>query len=300
MIFKYYQIYLHLFKFETLNLIIIDLLMMDRKSFEESGLIKIKGFKYDTSIELQKSLYMVDALRGMYDFRIETTGVTILKNLRNDNTQKITLDNLINDIQIRLHHEICEYFRNTDIPVGTAATGNYSINLGEFHPYKIIQSREQSGAAPMGKVEYNVRLFYHLFSTIDNINKAINNIIYLKESLEERCGQIEAEAGGKVVKLNGMDSGVVTEHRSIVDWVDDRIVVCEEFLTFDELYDDWEGYCDDEGIHQKQRPEKKEIKSILMKMQDKTDYGLTLGKNNSVGAPNGTKRRPKFNFKVIE
>jgi len=268
---------------------------MDRKPFEESGLIKIKGFKYDTSIELQKSLYMVDALRGMYDFRIETTGVTILKNLRNDNTQKITLDNLINDIQIRLHHEICEYFRNTDIPVGTAATGQYSINLGGFHPYKVIQSREQSGAGTMGKVEYNVRLFYHLFSTIDNINKAINNIIYLKESLEERC-----EAEGKIVKLNGMDSGVVTEHLSIVEWINDRIVVCEEFSTIDELYDDWESYCDDEGIHPKQRPEKKEIKAILMQMQDKTDYGIQLGKKYSDGAPNGTKFRPKFNFKVID
>ena len=270
--------------------------MMDRKSFEESGLIKIKGFKYDTSIELQKSLYMVDALRGIYDFKIETTGVTILKNLRNDNTQKITLDNLINDIQIRLHHEICEYFRNTDIPVGTGFGSG--INLGEFHPYKVSRAREAH--LQVGKVEYNVRLFYHLFSTIDNINKAINNIIYLKESLEERCGQIEAEAEGKVVKLNGMDSGVVTEHRSIVDWVDDRIVVCEEFSTFDELYDDWEGYCHDEGIHHKHRPEKKDIKTMLLKMQDKTDYGLVVGKKRSDNAQNGTKCNPKFNFKVID
>ena len=62
---------------------------MDRKSWGESGLGNIKGDRYDTSIELQKSLYMVDALRGIYDFKIETTGVTILKILRNDNTQKI-------------------------------------------------------------------------------------------------------------------------------------------------------------------------------------------------------------------
>ena len=140
---------------------------MDRKSWGESGLGNIKGDRYDTSIELQKSLYMVDALRGIYDFKIETTGVTIIKILRNDNTQKITLDNLINDIQIRLHHEICEYFRNTDIPVGTGFGSG--INLGEFHPYKVSQSREAH--LQVGKVEYNVRLFYHLFSTIDNINK---------------------------------------------------------------------------------------------------------------------------------
>ena len=90
-----------------------------------------------------------------------------------------------------------------------------------------------------------------------------------------------------------------TSNDIIANWVDDCIVECEEFSTFDELYDDWESYCDNEGIHQKQRPEKKEIKAELMKMQDKTNYGLVLGKNASDGAPNGTKRKPKFNFKVI-
>ena len=91
-----------------------------------------------------------------------------------------------------------------------------------------------------------------------------------------------------------------TSNDIIANWVDDRIVECEEFSKFDELYDDWENYCDDEGIHQKQRPEKKEIKAELMKMQDKTNYGLVIGKKLSDGAPNGTKLKPKFNFKVID
>ena len=82
--------------------------------------------------------------------------------------------------------------------------------------------------------------------------------------------------------------------------MDDRIIECEEFTTFDDLYDDWESYCDDEGIQPRQRPEKKEIKGELMKMQDKTDYGLVVGKKKSDGAPNGTKQKPKFNFKVID
>ena len=91
-----------------------------------------------------------------------------------------------------------------------------------------------------------------------------------------------------------------TSNDLIANWVDDRIIECEEFTTFDDLYDDWESYCDDEGIQPKQRPEKKEIKGELMKMQDKTDYGLVLGKKKSDGAPNGTKQKPKFNFKVID
>jgi P4 family phage/plasmid primase-like protien len=91
-----------------------------------------------------------------------------------------------------------------------------------------------------------------------------------------------------------------TSNDLIANWVDDRIIECEEFTTFDDLYDDWESYCDDEGIPPKQKPEKKDIKGELMKMQDKTDYGLVLGKKKSDGAPNGTKQKPKFNFKVID
>ena len=37
-----------------------------------------------------------------------------------------------------------------------------------------------------------------------------------------------------------------------------------------------------------------------MKMQDKTNYGLVIGKKKDDNAPNGTKRKPKFNFKVID
>ena len=91
-----------------------------------------------------------------------------------------------------------------------------------------------------------------------------------------------------------------TSNDLIANWVDDRITECEEWSTFDELYDDWESYCDDEGVNPKQRPEKKEIKGELMKLQDKTIWGLALGKKKSDGAPNGTKQKPKFNFKIID
>ena len=70
--------------------------------------------------------------------------------------------------------------------------------------------------------------------------------------------------------------------------------------SFDELYDSWERWCDDEGYNTKQRPEKKEIKEALLKLQEKTAYGLVLGKSLKDGAPNGSKRQPKFNLKSIE
>ena len=71
-----------------------------------------------------------------------------------------------------------------------------------------------------------------------------------------------------------------TSNDLIANWVDDRIIECEEFTTFDDLYDDWESYCDDEGIQPKQRPEKKEIKGELMKMKIKLIMVLFLERKN--------------------
>ena len=73
-----------------------------------------------------------------------------------------------------------------------------------------------------------------------------------------------------------------------------------DFNSFDELYSVWDDYCDEVGVPSKQRPEKKEIKSSLLKLQEKTEYGLVLGKKVSDAAPNGTKLKPRFNFKCIE
>ena len=90
------------------------------------------------------------------------------------------------------------------------------------------------------------------------------------------------------------------EKNMILNWFDKNIIACEEFTTFDDLYDDWESYCDDEGIQAKQRTEKKRVKEILLEMQSKTCYGLILGKKRIDCAPNGTKQKPKFNFKIKE
>lgn len=86
----------------------------------------------------------------------------------------------------------------------------------------------------------------------------------------------------------------------IANWVDDCLEESDEFNSFDELYSVWDDYCDEVGVPSKQRPEKKEIKSSLLKLQEKTEYGLVLGKKVSDAAPNGTKLKPRFNFKCIE
>jgi P4 family phage/plasmid primase-like protien len=91
-----------------------------------------------------------------------------------------------------------------------------------------------------------------------------------------------------------------TSNDIIANWIDADLSECEEFSTFDELYNAWERWCDDEGYHPKQRPEKKEVKEALIKQQEKNEYGCVFGLKISEKCANGTKRAPKFNFKPID
>ena len=82
--------------------------------------------------------------------------------------------------------------------------------------------------------------------------------------------------------------------------MDDNVTECDDFWSLDDLYDAWERWCDDEGYMSKQRPEKREVKLELLKHQEKTEYGLVLGKKKSDNCPNGTKNKPLFNFKPMD
>jgi len=91
-----------------------------------------------------------------------------------------------------------------------------------------------------------------------------------------------------------------TSNDIIANWMDADIIEDPGFCNFEELYDAWERWCDEEGYHPKQRPEKKEVKDALIKHQEKTDYGCVFGMKISDGQPNGTKKKPKFNFKPMD
>lgn len=91
-----------------------------------------------------------------------------------------------------------------------------------------------------------------------------------------------------------------TSNDIIANWMDADIIEDPGFCNFEELYDAWERWCDEEGYHPKQRPEKKEVKEALIKNQEKTDYGCVFGMKISDGQPNGTKKKPKFNFKPMD
>jgi len=92
-----------------------------------------------------------------------------------------------------------------------------------------------------------------------------------------------------------------TKNDLIANWIDDRIIKTEELCPFSELFCDWESWCEDEGIAKaKTTPRKPDIKAALVKLQEKSENGYVIGKSVSEGAPNGTKGKPKFNFKPVD
>lgn len=85
----------------------------------------------------------------------------------------------------------------------------------------------------------------------------------------------------------------------IANWIDDCVIEDDGFFTLDELFSAWERWCDEEGVHPKQRPVKKEIKNYLIKLQEKSKYGYVIGKVKDECA-NGTRMKPTFNLKPID
>ena len=141
----------------------------------------------------------------------------------------------------------------------------------------------------------------HQYKADEQLTKKLElwNVLFVVKLLEKyRKYNVEGTCPPKEVK--DKTKAYRTSNDIIANWIDDDVVECDEFCSFDELYDAWERWCDEEGYHSKQRPEKKEVKESLLKHQEKTEYGLVLGKNNSDKCPNGTKRKPKFNFKPMD
>jgi len=67
--------------------------------------------------------------------------------------------------------------------------------------------------------------------------------------------------------------------------------------SFGDLFFEFKQWCQEQGY---KPPDKKKTKDDLMKWQEKTSYGLSMGKNKKDGRPNGTVGYPNFNLTVIQ
>ena len=66
--------------------------------------------------------------------------------------------------------------------------------------------------------------------------------------------------------------------------------------SFADLFYEYKNWCQEQGY---KPPDKKKTKDDLMKWQEKTSYGLSMGRTKKDGRPNGTLTYPYFNLKVI-
>ena len=141
----------------------------------------------------------------------------------------------------------------------------------------------------------------HQYKADEQLSKKLEqwNVLFMVKLLEKYC-RYNKEGTLPPKEVKDQTKAYRTSNDIIANWMDVDLDECEEFCGFDELYDAWERWCDEEGYHSKQRPERNEVKESIIKQQEKTNYGCVFGMKVSDGAPNGTKRKPRFNFKPMD
>ena len=147
-------------------------------------------------------------------------------------------------------------------------------------PYQYLADTQLSEKLEQWKILFMIRL--------------LEKYIQYDKPLEEGGGTLPPE------EVKEMTKSYRTANDVIANWMNDDIVESDKTMKFEDLFDAWERWCDDEGYPSKNRPDKKEIKEALLKRQEKTDYGLVVGKVLKDGAPNGTRRNPRFNLRSVE
>jgi P4 family phage/plasmid primase-like protien len=129
-------------------------------------------------------------------------------------------------------------------------------------------------------------------------------IVFLGMLLEE---WIKYDKDGIVVpaQVNSKTKSYRDANDTIGRWISES---CEEApnkvvngvevapTSFGDLYEDFEEWCKESGS----KSQKSKMKEDLLKWQEKSQYGLSIGKSVKDGCSNGTRRNPKFNLVVLD
>ena len=111
--------------------------------------------EYCLTLDLHKSMFLIDMLEDTYEFTLKGDEVEIFKKLKSGISEPITRKELIYFIQ---------------------------VEMVEKYEYYYIKEK---GFSCMLKKEQLISKFYNLFKTVDSIHKAIDNIVYLEKYLNE-------------------------------------------------------------------------------------------------------------------
>lgn len=128
------------------------------------------------------------------------------------------------------------------------------------------------------------------------------NVLKLKiEKLEKENRELKRQRLTEVVKQVQVDPIVDKWFMNQCEFADNIIDVdgLTEFAPskLQDLFDQFKDWFEDLELDIKQ-PDKKMFKTSLLAIQEKTPYGLSIGKNKSDMKVNGYKSSPLFNFKV--
>tara|TARA_B100001094_G_scaffold51974_1_gene47507 strand:- start:104 stop:667 length:564 start_codon:yes stop_codon:yes gene_type:complete len=120
---------------------------------------------YCLNLDLHKSMFFIDMLKDTYEFTLKGDEVEIFKKIKSGISEPITRKELIYSIQV----EMVEKYE-------------YSTLKNKPFPFR-----------DLSKIEILIATFYRQFNTIDNIHKAIDNIVYLGKYLNEKESTDEEE-----------------------------------------------------------------------------------------------------------
>ena len=108
-------------------------------------------------------------------------------------------------------------------------------------------------------------------------------------------------------QVNNKTKSYRNENDIVGQWIDQTCEISNNIslknglelapTSFDDLFYSYKEWCQEQGY---KSPDKKKTKDDLMKWQEKSKYGLSIGKNMKAERPNGSERTPYFNLKVIQ
>ena len=115
---------------------------------------------YCLTLELHKSMFFIDMLKGIYEFTLKGDEVEIFKKLKSGISEPITRKELIYSIQ---------------------------VEMAEKYGYSSIKKKARcNNFSYLSKEEQLIVTFYIHFETVDSIHKAIDNIAYLEKYLNKK------------------------------------------------------------------------------------------------------------------
>tara|TARA_Y100001980_G_C14542386_1_gene320734 strand:+ start:289 stop:1245 length:957 start_codon:yes stop_codon:yes gene_type:complete len=157
---------------------------------------------YCFNLDLHKSMFFIDMLKGTHEFTLKGDEIEIFKKLKNGISEPITRKELIYFIQVEMveKYEYSSFNKQTLCKVAHA--GNFAQRCDTFQGFR-DPSKEKTEERKLRVHQSNVKLliimFYHLFGDVDSIHKTIDNMVYLEKNLKRQPVIVPKQPPQKII-----------------------------------------------------------------------------------------------------